>query len=84
MEEAVGGKRGNIQVDGGMWGTTGVFGPTEGVAVDGGGKTSLYTGQNLSLSSLFYFEHPNCPLLTNCGRVGCLGGGWIPLRICIS
>ena len=61
-----------------------VFGPTEHIVADGRGETLLYTGQNPSLSSLFYFEHPNRLPLTNCGCVGCLGGGWIPLRVCIS
>ena len=45
----------------------GVFGPTKDVAADRGGEIFLYKGKNPSFNSLFYFEHPNCLLLTNCG-----------------
>ena len=62
----------------------GVFGPTKGGAMDGRGEIFLYKGKNPSFSLLFYFELPNCLLLTNCGHAGCLGQGWIPLRIRIS
>ena len=61
-----------------------MFGSTKGVAADGGGEIFLYKGQNPSFGSLFYFERPNHLLLTNCGHAGCLGRGWIPLRVRIS
>ena len=84
MEGAVGGNMGNVQTDGGCEAQLGVFGPIEGVAADGRGDTLLYIGQNPSLSSFFYFERPNYLILTSYERVGCLGGGWIPFRVCIS
>ena len=62
----------------------GVFGPTKGVTANGRGEIFLYKGLNPSFSSLFYFERPNRLLLTNCGHAGCLGRGWIPLRVWIS
>ena len=61
-----------------------VFLLTKGVVTDGRGEIFLYKGQNPSFSLLFYFERPNHLLLTNCRHAGCLGRGWIPLRIRIS
>ena len=62
----------------------GVFGLTKGVATNGGGEIFLYKGQNPSFNLLFYFERPNRLLSINYGHAGCLGRGWIPLRVRIS
>ena len=61
--ELLGGDMGNVQADEGYGAQLGVFGLTEGVVADRGGEAFLYLKQNPSLSSLFYFECPNCLLI---------------------